>query len=88
MNQDPFLEQGWTETNALHTPTLVAALSEQAETLTLTFLASGHRETIQRRDLEVLVRYLVSFAHVDPLPAPDESALEAFQPRRVDRTET
>jgi hypothetical protein len=86
MGQD-FFQPGWRETTALHTPTLEAALSEDAATLTLTF-SSGHREIIQRNDLEALTRYLIDFAHVNPLPALDASELEALQPRRVDRPKT
>jgi hypothetical protein len=73
----------WTETSALHTPTLEAALDAHAETLTLRF-SSGHEEMIQRSDLEALTRYLIDHAHVEPLPPVDESIFEDFQPRRVD----
>lgn len=65
--------KNWTSTDRLHTPTLEAIL--HAEVLTLVF-PDGISQQLVRGDVEALTRFLVQYAHVEPLVPPvDDSSL-------------
>jgi hypothetical protein len=72
----------WTETSAIHTPTLHAELTDERQKLTFTF-TSGHQETIGRSDIGALTRYLIDHAQAAPLVV-DEDVFKDIHPRKVD----
>jgi hypothetical protein len=88
MTPDDFLQAiqpgNWRELQRLHTPTLEAILEEGR--LTLLFPDGEHRQ-FERSDVEALTRFLDQYANVQPLPAPDESVLQDWQPTRVEESE-
>ena len=67
-----FYTDNWTSTDRLHTPTLEAIL--HAEMLTLVF-PGGVSKQLMRGDVEALTRFLIQYAHVEPLAPVDDSLL-------------
>lgn len=71
----------WRVTHRLHTPGFEAILHDGL--LTLVF-PDGQRKQFARSDVEALTRFLDQYAEVAPLPPPDMSVFENWQPVRVD----
>jgi hypothetical protein len=69
----------WTETDRLHTPTLDAVLMEGR---LLLLFQGGDVKQLSRSDVEALTRFLIQYAHVEPLPAP-EDPFKGWTPTRV-----
>ncbi len=93
MAQDPFAKMShedfiealnpanWQSIHRLHTPTLEAILEQ--DHLMLVF-PDGERRQLERSDIEALTRFLDQYAHVAPLPPPDEDVFKDWRPTRVD----
>ncbi len=73
----------WTEVDRLHTPTLDAVLIEGR--LILKF-QNGSVKQFSRREVEDLTRFLIQYAKVEPLVAP-EDPFEGWTPERVTEPE-
>jgi hypothetical protein len=92
MQQDPFENlthddfkealkpENWKEVyQRLHTPTFEAILQDGR---LLLLFPDGQRRQFEREGVEALTRFLDQYAAVQPLPAPDDSFLNDWQPTR------